>query len=105
MKTIETTITVFPDGRIDIPPRPDLAPGAHRAVLVIDDMPTVAHHDERTRLRAALKAAGKLAELTPDEKLIAAQATLTLDEAKAILDRAGGNPLSELVLAMRGSNE
>lgn len=36
MKTIETTITVFPDGRIEIPPRPDLAPGEHRAVLVVE---------------------------------------------------------------------
>jgi hypothetical protein len=54
-------------------------------------------------VRAALRAAGKLADLTPGEKAIAAQSTLTLDEARAILDRAGGKPLSEIVLEMRGS--
>jgi hypothetical protein len=37
MKTIETTITVLADGSIQIPPRPDLTPGEHRAVLVVDE--------------------------------------------------------------------
>ena len=60
---------------------------------------------ERERLRAALRAAGKLAELSPDEKRRAAQSTLTLDEARTILDRAGGKPLSEIILEMRGPKE
>ena len=38
MKTIETTITVLPDGAIKIPPYPELQPGQHRAVLVVDHM-------------------------------------------------------------------
>jgi len=37
MKTIETTITVLPDGSIQIPPRPDLTPGEHRAVLMVEE--------------------------------------------------------------------
>lgn len=37
MKTIETVITVLPDGSIQIPRRPDLTPGNHRAVLVVDE--------------------------------------------------------------------
>jgi hypothetical protein len=37
MKTIETVITVLSDGSIQIPPRPDLPPGEHRAVLVIEE--------------------------------------------------------------------
>jgi hypothetical protein len=102
MKTIETTITVFPDGRIETPSRPDLAPGEHRAVLVIADTHLAVPSSERERLRAALRAAGKLAELTPGEKAIAAQASITLDEARAILDREGGIPLSTLVLELRG---
>ena len=57
---------------------------------------------ERERLRAALRAAGRLGELSPEEKLRAAQSTLTLEEARAILDRAGGKPLSEIILEMRG---
>lgn len=35
MKTIETVITVLPDGSVQIPPQPGLSPGAHRAVLVV----------------------------------------------------------------------
>jgi hypothetical protein len=61
--------------------------------------------DERQRLRAVLRAAGKLTELSPEEKRLAAQSTLTLDEARAILDRAGGKPLSEIILEMRGPKE
>lgn len=105
MKTIETTIIVLPDGSIQIPPRLDLAPGEHRAVLVVEEASVAVPSSERERLRGALRAAGKLAELTPNEKAVAAQATLTLDEARAILDRAGGKPLSELVLEMRGPKE
>ena len=60
---------------------------------------------ERERLRAVLRAAGKLAELSPEEKQIAATSTLTLDEARAILDRVGGKPLSEIILEMRGPKE
>ncbi len=38
MKTIETTIIVLPDGTIKIPPYPELEPGQHRAVLVVDQV-------------------------------------------------------------------
>lgn len=60
---------------------------------------------ERERATAALRAAGLLTELSPDEKARAAQSTLTLEEARAILDRAGGTPLSEIILEMRGPKE
>ncbi len=60
---------------------------------------------ERERLRAALRAAGLLADLSPAEKELAAQSTLSLAEARAILDRAGGRPLSEIILEMRGPKE
>jgi len=59
----------------------------------------------RERLRAALRAAGLLAELTEHEKHLAAESTLTLEEARAILDRVGGKPLSEVILEMRGPKE
>lgn len=58
---------------------------------------------ERDRLRAVLRAAGMLIELSPDEKRLAAQSTLTLDEERAILNRTEGKPLSEIILEMRGS--
>ncbi|MCG8347000.1 MAG: hypothetical protein MI924_04390 [Chloroflexales bacterium] len=40
----------------------------------------------------------RIAELSPNEKALADQSTLSLDEARAILDRAGGKPLSKLIL-------
>jgi hypothetical protein len=105
VKIIETMITVLPDGSIQIPPHRDLIPGEHRAVLVVDETRVGAPTTERERVREVLRAAGKLAELTPREKAIAAKAALTLDEARAILDRSGGKPLSEIVLEMRGPKE
>ena len=103
MKTIETTITVLPDGSIQIPPRPELAPGEHRAVLVIEDAQAAAPAaGERELATEALRAAGLLAEPSPEMQRLAAESTLTLDEARAILDRAGGKPLSEIILEMRG---
>jgi hypothetical protein len=104
MKTIETTITVLPDGSIQIPPRPDLPPGEHHAVLVVEET-AVTPPDERERVAATLRAAGLLTELSPEEKARAARSTLTLEEARTILDRAGGKPLSEIVLDLRGPKE
>ena len=60
---------------------------------------------ERERATAALRAAGLLTELSAAEKERAARSTLTLEEARAILDRAGGKPLSEIILEMRGPKE
>lgn len=60
---------------------------------------------EREQSREMLRAAGLLAELSPEQKALAAQSTLTLEEARAILDRAGGKPLSEIILEMRGPKE
>jgi hypothetical protein len=100
MKTIETTITVMPDGSIQIAPRPDLVPGDYRVVLVPQ-----APQGERERATEALRAAGLLAEPSTEMQRLAAESTLTLDEARAILDRAGGKPLSEIILEMRGPKE
>jgi hypothetical protein len=36
-------------------------------------------------------------ELSPDEKRLASQSTLTLEEARAILDRTESNPLNEII--------
>jgi hypothetical protein len=41
MKTIETTGTVQPDGTLTIQVPPDIQPGEHRIVLVIDEQPAV----------------------------------------------------------------
>jgi hypothetical protein len=38
MRTIETVITVLADGSIQVPPYPGLPPGAHRAVLVVEEL-------------------------------------------------------------------
>ncbi len=63
------------------------------------------HLSERDRATAVLRAAGLLTELSPEEKERAACSTLMLEEARAILDRAGGKPLSEVILEMRGPKE
>lgn len=57
---------------------------------------------EREQLRAALRSAGLLAEPSPEMLRLAEESTLSLDEARAILDRVGGVPLSEVILEIRG---
>lgn len=57
---------------------------------------------DRDRMTEVLRAAGLLAELSPEEQRRAEQSTATLEEVRAALDRAGGQPLSELILEMRG---
>ena len=61
--------------------------------------------DERERVREVLRASGLLAELGPEMEKRAAQATMTLEEVRTGLDAAGGPPLSELILEMRGPKE
>lgn len=58
---------------------------------------------DRDRMTEVLRAAGMLAELSPEEQRRAEQSTATLEEVRAALDRAGGQPLSELILEMRGA--
>lgn len=58
--------------------------------------------NERERAKAVLRAAGLLAEPSEEMRQLAAQATMTLSEVQAALDRAGGKPLSEIVLEQRG---
>lgn len=44
MHTIETIVTVTPEGEILIPVIAGLSPGEHKAVLVIEELPTPADH-------------------------------------------------------------
>jgi hypothetical protein len=76
-----------------------------RSVQARTDTPPPAPPGERERLTEVLRAAGALTELSPEEKARAAQSDLTLEEARAILDRAGGKPLSEVIIEMRGPKE
>ena len=57
---------------------------------------------ERERARDVLRAAGLLTELGPELKQRAAQSTASLEEVSAALSRAGGKPLSEIVIEQRG---
>jgi predicted transcriptional regulator len=57
---------------------------------------------ERARAREVLRAAGLLTELGPELKQRAAQATATPEEIQAAFARAGGKPLSEIVIEQRG---
>ena len=60
---------------------------------------------ERERARDVLRAAGLLTELGPELKRRAAQATMSLEDIHAVFARAGGTPLSEMVLEQRGPKE
>ncbi|MDQ2998300.1 MAG: hypothetical protein M3R61_14780 [Chloroflexota bacterium] len=68
------------------------------------DLPPAAPVGERERAIAVLREAGLLAESGPELKARAARSTLSLEEARLILDRAGGQPLSELILELRGAH-
>jgi plasmid stability protein len=68
-------------------------------------LPSPPQISEREQVREVLRAAGLLTELGSEEKKRAAHSTMTLEEAQAALDRAGGQPLSELILEMRGPKE
>jgi hypothetical protein len=67
--------------------------------------PPPAPRGERERAVEALRTAGLLTELSPAEKQQAARNTATLEEVRAALDKAGGPPLSALILEMRGPKE
>jgi ParB-like chromosome segregation protein Spo0J len=69
------------------------------------DLPSPVQKSEKERVREALRAGGLLTELGPEMKKRARQATMSLDEVRAALDRAGGEPLSETILEMRGPKE
>lgn len=60
---------------------------------------------EREQVTAVLREAGLLVEPSSEMRKLATESTLTLEEARAILDRAGGKPLSEVILEMRGPKE
>lgn len=60
---------------------------------------------EKERAIEVLRADGLLSELGPEGKRRAARSTATLEEVSAALDRAGGKPLSEVILEMRGPKE
>jgi hypothetical protein len=66
------------------------------------DLPPPAPASERERAIAVLRDAGLLVESGPALKARAARSTLTLEQARAILDRSGGKPLSEIISEMRG---
>lgn len=51
---------------------------------------------------AVLRDAGLLAELSPDEQSHAAACTTTLEAVQEALSRAGGTPLSEIIIEQRG---
>ena len=72
---------------------------------VSERLPAAMPRSERERARAALRAARLLVEdpLGPDLRRRTAEVTLTLEEVSAELERAGGRPLSEIILEQRGS--
>jgi hypothetical protein len=60
---------------------------------------------DREKVREALRTAGLLVEFSPAQIAQAKAVTVTLEEVSTALDRAGGKPLSEIVLEQRGPKE
>lgn len=73
---------------------------AHR-LLTAQLMPAAKPFSEREQVTAALRKAGLLVEISPEEKRRAENSTVTLEEVRAALDAVGGQPLSELIIEMR----
>jgi hypothetical protein len=59
-------------------------------------------HSQPSREQALLREAGLVADPSPEMLQRAAQASMTLSEVRAALDRVGGKPLSEVIIEMRG---
>jgi len=59
---------------------------------------------DREKVRRALRAAGLLAELSPGLRA-RIDPTVHLEDVESSLTRAGGKPLSEVVLEQRGPKE
>jgi hypothetical protein len=66
------------------------------------NLPAVTSADDRELARQVLRAAGLLAELGPGLRE-RADPTIRLEDVSEALRRAGGKPLSEVVLEQRGA--
>jgi len=71
----------------------------------LTSLPPSTESTELEQVQEALRAAGLLTELGPEMKKRAEQASLTLEEVRAALDRSEGPSLSEVILEMRGPKE
>ena len=83
--------------------------GKSSSAVVVDmlamsakELPSLPPVDMRARAIQALRDAGLLVEISQQEKELAKQWTMPLEEIRAALGEAGGQPLSELIIEMRG---
>ncbi len=65
-------------------------------------MPVAQPETEREKLTRLLREAGVLSEIGPRMRQLVETTTVNHDEVVTILARAGGKPLSEIVLEQRG---
>ncbi|MBI3942512.1 MAG: hypothetical protein HY326_05815 [Chloroflexi bacterium] len=70
--------------------------------MLIERLLRPAIANERERATEILRAAGLLAELSPEEKERAARSTATLEEVQAAFAATAGKSLSEIVIEQRG---
>jgi len=75
--------------------------------LLVERLTTLkpAIEDEREKVRQILRDAGLLSELGPNLRQRAEASTATLEEVRNALNRAGGKPLSDIVLEQRRSRD
>ena len=80
-------------------------PEAVARAWLAERLPASPATSDRERSIAAMQAAGLLTEPSAAMRARASRATMTLEEVSDALDRAGGKPLSEIVLEQRGPKE
>jgi len=85
----------------EAPPDSGLAPGECSSAIPVVDASLARSKSNRERVRQALRAAGLLTDLGPNMRRLADPA-VRLEDVNAALARAGGKPLSEIVLEQRG---
>jgi len=69
---------------------------------IIEHIASPPPKDSREQAHQLLKTAGLHTELSPELQKLAENSTATLEQVQAAFARAGGQPLSEMVIEMRG---
>ena len=72
-------------------------------VLNPQHIPSLANMTEHEQAIAVLRAGGLLTELSREEQQRAAQCAVTLEEVIEAMSSVEGQPLSELIIEMRGT--
>jgi hypothetical protein len=83
MKTIETIVHVTADGKLTLQLSADLPPGDHKVVLVIDEMPLVPSHTDRSTIHLSTEGQSKEHPLAKFSGILSEEEAAELQQAIA----------------------